>query len=224
MHSCEHMASRDPETGQFVSGAAGLPGYQNLEIQLVENSLSAQSDLLSGTTFLPQWDSFEPVGGLQRDERAELVGIRGVEVLEHSAIGGNDQPGGMALGYELSMDPERFGGRDSADEQDIQGVTGIDKAILVAVEPDIVRIDHFNVSNEFDSVDSTNGTGTGGGGTTTDRRIVDWNLRDQYGRGPVLDRHDQLYMHSTLRKTGDSNSNYDFHVIYLLAWHVTEAE
>lgn len=210
------MPTRDPQTGQFVSGEAG--GWNNLEPQFVSTTLDVKNDAAAGGYTHEQYQSFEPLGGLQRNEFAELVAIIGTESARADAIGGNDIPGSCAFHYELSLDPEMFGGREEVTSENIDGVTGIDTSAVVAVEPDILRHGHLRVSAGFN--DTVNGPG--GGGHVHADRPVDHNYRDLLGGGPVLDRHDQLYQHVDRSHVGDTNASYSLHTDWTLFWNVFE--
>lgn len=214
------MAARDPQTGQFVSGGGtpGLPGYENLEIQVVTDALAYQADAVTGNSVHEQWASFEPVGGLQRGEFAELVAIVGVEMAHGEGIAGNEDPGSCSFHYEMSLDPELHGGRDTVRDEDVDGVTGHDTVVLEAVDPDILRHNKLTSSIGFD--DDTNGNG--GQGALVDRSDVMLGYRGLLGGGPVLDRHDQMYLHAESAHVGDGNSKHVLHIDYLLYWSIFE--
>lgn len=205
-------------------GSSASEGYNDLEIQLVSVKLSLESDYGSPGILHEQYWMNEPLGGIQRGEVAELVAIKGNVTAFEQSIGGNTRPGSCEFLWELTMDPEFNGGEGASVDNDIDGVTGAKTADGSHVEPDILDKQHLGVSNEFDSTDTTNGVGTGGGGTTSLVSSLDVNYRDLLGGGPVLDRHDRLYQHADVELLGDANSEYHLDTRAVFFWDVQEDE
>lgn len=197
-------------------------GYDNLEIQILDNELNVQSDATSAKYEAPQYVSVEPLGGISRGEVAELVGIIGQVSAYSESIGGNTDPGSCRFEYSLSLDPEINGGRVASNEKDIDGQTGIDVNEVNAVDPDLLQNYVLAPSNEFNELDTTNGVGTGGGGTTFVSYDVQLDYQSLFGGGPVLDRHDRLYQHANLTLVGDTNSEYSLLVRQNLLWDVRD--
>lgn len=201
---------------------AGDGGFEGLDIQVMDVDFKVQSDTTTGVYNVPQYDSFEPLGGLSRDERAELVAIVGQVAASHEAIGGNDIPGSCKFEWEFTLDPEINGGHAASQEQNVDGITGLDVVSVNRDDPDQLQNYVLRVGNIFGQYDATAGAGSGGGASIYSSYDVQLDFRNLLGGGPVLDRHDQLYQHASVELFGDTNSEYVLSTRQTLFWDVTE--
>lgn len=211
------MAARDPRTGQFVSSSAADEisfAAEDLDYQHIATRAEFRSDIGSGDNLFDPWTSWEPLGGLTRDELAELVLL-----VVRAAVSTNDSAGNdkarVTTEWELSsqssvqmIDPDDPGNRQS----DVDGVTGLDRADWdVESDPDI--LDHWNVSATV-MEDETDGVGLADRGDY----FAVHPLRQWYGRGPVYDRHSELFLHMWEQIAG--SPQVDMEVRISLAWDV----
>lgn len=187
-------ARRDPQTGQFVSTDAEdvvSAAYEDFDVQWLSNRVDVQSDMSTGNHLIEPWQRAEPLGGLTRDELAELVAFEVDAVVDPRGDAGTNS-GKVQMRGELSLDSTAhlcdLPALGTLDEN-IDGVTGLDRASRVLEsEPDIVDVWTVRGSER---ADATNGLGF-----TGDREYYAFvPLRARFGRGPVLDRHSEVFLH-----------------------------
>lgn len=194
------MPHRDPDTGQFVAGDPGRTrdaAYGDFDIQTFRTLANPNSALTSGIATFENWETFEPLGGLTRDELAELVYL---DVSVHpKAAPVADEEGHWSTAWEFSLDndPKAIDHDDSVDTADVDGVSGMDRDTWnIETDPDILDVASASV---MAAVDETSGPGAGTA-VPYDRT---YDFRAMFGRGPVLDRHSDLHVHLESDLSGD---------------------
>jgi len=172
--------------------------YQQFEVQLVvEGDGSDDAATVDG---LIQLDPLDPIGGLDNNEVAELVGYRmhvGIEV-EDSAEDG-DQNVGASIEFRGTFGANFNGAEDSISLNEI-GERSADTAFLNSTGATDTQVNATSTARDevFDSFRVTGaapfddqGNGLGGGGDST-LQTLEHYYRDTVGRGPVLDSNDDL--------------------------------
>lgn len=199
-----------------VTGRGGKAGYSDLEHQheYVEIRTTADYD---GTNTgeddltIPQLTVIEPLGGLGRDELAELVAVVHETLITSRTSNAGTVPADTHAYFEVSLDPtiqaSRYdpeGNIQYTDEFQLDGDgDGTDDTFIRTgpslVDPDIMwtaEAQHFPASE-----DAPSGSGWGGF-TTYDKTTLDF--QDLLGGGPVLDRHNEVYFHGSLGGHGSA--------------------
>lgn len=194
------MAARDPSTGQFIpAGAARTKdaAYEDFDIQQVHVEISTGAGLGSAITTFEDWHTSEPLGGLQRDELAELVALM-VDVYNEPE-GSAEVAGRVGVRGELSLDsdPHLVDLDDAVLTSDVDGITDLDRRVWeLESDPDVLdRWMTYGVNHD----DETNGL-SNSSETVYSRTYA---YRPVFGRGPVLDRHSDLHWHIDLDTNGD---------------------
>lgn len=212
------MPHRNPD-GTFASSETG--SYDNYEIQTIVTGL--QTDEVNITDALekfPQFNTFEPLGGLARNEVAELVSMTGLAAVGIPAT--SDAAAGTQayVHSELSLDPETstmpiLAG--DVTESDKDGVTGVDARNVSITDPDTVH--SHSLYAEARSLDDTNGSGAGGTGDTLEYQTA---FRPLFGHGPTVDRHDNLFVHLGYDSAGTAQPRLKYYDKMTLVWDVRE--
>lgn len=219
------MAVRDPQTGRFVAGDDLLPGVQHsydaFDIQNVKVTMQGHQDLSSGNTLFEQFHSIEPLGGLGRNEVAELVAL--LRTYDVAPLAAGNAPGHLQTQWELSFDSSAHylgqadDGDEVSDDDNVDSVTGLDREVADSVDVDVLAIMALGESSSYE--DATNGTGGSGGPTSmTDHRLY----RSWFGAGPTVDRHDELFYHAWLNTDGAASSRVTIMDQYI--WDVVEVD
>lgn len=210
------MPHRDPETGQFVGGDAEDRvsfAYQDFDVQHERVRFNPTDTLAGGLNVFEDFHEFEPLGGLQRDELAELVALYVDVALFPSPVA--DDEGHLRTHWELSMDSssQLVDPAAGSTESDIDGVTGADRTVWsLESDPDILDVAAVAYVSGFDEVD-----GAGMAGTESYQRS--YLYRPWAGRGPVVDRHTNFHVHMEEALVGDSTRG-QVHAYYQLIWDV----
>lgn len=177
--------------------------YDDLDVQTVQVEAELQTDLGTGQTIVENFHSIEPLGGLARDEIAELVTLNRVITARPQGSPSDDRT--ATAEWETSFDSSAHfinEGTEEISEQDVEGITGLDRRTADGVDVDVLLNDIVTVVGPWE--DETNGTG-GAAGTARDRTVIPY--RDWYGEGPTTDRHDEIFYHLFLDMFGAQNVN-----------------
>lgn len=217
------MAARDPQTGQFVS-TEDMNSYDGLDIEVVSAILDSDAtELTVGSGKIEPLFSWEPLGGLSRDEVAELVTLVAVVSLSLNSDVGTDDPAHMTADWELSFDSTATtlrlaAGQPDVTEADVGGITGVDSRSTRVVDFDVLDFGMASAANPYNN--ATDGTG---GGADSTHLAYSKPFRSWYGGGPVVDRHDELFVHvGFLRELTSAGIDFKLAMKYHLAWDVFE--
>lgn len=210
------MPHRDPETGQFVPADAedvASFAYEDFDVQHERIQFVLGSDLAGGTTTFEDFHTFEALGGLQRDELAELVALA-VHVATFASPAADDE-GHIRQGWELSMDgaSQLVDVDEGVTTTDVDGVTGVDRNVWsLESDPDILDVAQIAYVSGFDEVD-------GAGMAGSENYDRSYHYREWAGLGPVVDRHTNFHVHVEHTLSGDSTRGAVF-AYYQLIWDV----
>ena len=199
--------------------------FQHMDFQ---NSFRGQGDS-ANVAVEHTLDVLDSRGGLENDEVAELVSLRGYVVAGFEEGGSlNTDPGRAnyrgAIGADLA--PEEVPGEETvtADARLVDESDGgdFDAGNFVSRSSDDPGVfAHFegNISPGFSNL--TDGTGGGAGYDAV--RPVSVNMRELYGRGPVLDAADNV--NAFFRLVNERNSeNVEISGRFTAAWDVATVE
>lgn len=201
--------------------------YDDFEVQHFMHTYK-NSNAVSGNSTVGGSGRWEPVGGLTRDEVAELVARvdNGIFAFQHA---GASQNSVIHARYELSLSPDpqvtsvglinAFAPADDTTgfEQNIGPADGLE----VSYEGDGVIANDvlvFHFLHQFNHVSDT-AAGVGAGGTMH-MPHKDFNFRGMYGTGPIIDQHDTLYEHVDVDMDNPTDSF--LYVNQSLVWDVQE--
>lgn len=201
-------------------------GYDGLDVQFINANTSHN---VNDTDALLR-NQVEPVdGSLGRNEVAELVAVKASPWI---FVGTSDN---LSVGhgrYQLGTDPKphfnqgHFGFGEPASSQvevlDTDGPgtiteTDLNGNIVEDVENEIWL--QTQPHNNGSLSDDVNGLGAGG---TMHMAHVDIHFREMFGKGPVLDRHHDIYEVMTLEKTGEAGGAVSIYRNVQLYWDVQE--
>lgn len=211
------MPTRDPQTGKFVSGSTNT-AYDDYDVQHTVVEFSPDQTVGAGTTRVEPALSFEPLGGLGRNEVAELVAVlRHISVFAQDSGGASASNANVAMEWSFDSTAHFLQSTDSEMERinDAEGVAGLN--ILRGEGADIDVLDHYRRGTTTAAHDSTNGGVTGGG------HYADWELipyRNEFGQGPTADRHDEIFGHGVIEHI--SNCDVQFVDRRSWVWDVVE--
>lgn len=178
-------------------GQATGTEYDDFDVQHARSIITVESgDTLTLTT-AEQVNSIEPVGGLTRDEIAELVSLT-YHVAAVSETASPLDNTTFSISYEWTSDSEMRLSRGDLPEvtADLEG-TGLQ--LLADSEVDVDRLLFGHVRSHGGHSDDTNGEG-GGHDDTTDLWQIPY--RTWYGSGPTYDRHNELFENVEVNVTG----------------------
>lgn len=174
--------------------------YDDYDVQTVVVEMQPQQDIGAGSTVHDNVFSFEPLGGLARDEIAELVALT-ESTSTHPRVTDVEDPAETHTRWEVSFDSrsQLVDGSQSNVErlEDLDGVLGADVLVGQKVDVDILR--RFSLGACSSHSDDTAGEG-GPGAASNDFEIIPY--RQVYGSGPTVDRHDEIYYHVRQRTNG----------------------
>lgn len=192
--------------------------HQSLQFEHAATGADANSRFLSAI------DPLEDRGGLDGDQVAELVGMTVTVTCGPDNLNdliGQDQAEGSfeargVFGSDLSLEDQEEGWNRVEDESAEQG-SGF---VFGATRSDSAIFDQFNVAGMVGFSDAA--AGAGGGGTYAYQRYT-VNMRDLFGRGPVLDAADTLSLAVTIVKNNVA-ADVESTVRYKLIWDTATIE
>lgn len=163
--------------------------YDEFEIQTVTAGMESDTgNAAVGSNQDGTVHSFQPLGGLARNEVAELVG------LHENFIGWTEDEvaaGHAEGGYEVSMDstphligPGAASVGDELEQVDDHIASGVDALRGDTVDPDILRLIYWQGASESSAQ------------VYQEDRFIPYRM--WYGRGPTFDRHDEIFYHGTI--------------------------
>lgn len=198
--------------------------YDEMEVQRVGGTMFVGSGDLTGGNQVFAGDpvaSFDPAGGLEYGELAELVYAEIEEMnIAYSYSDSNDQsdPGAVEWALALQTQPSFVQGSDAAAD-----AADTDFNSLNAKTHDhgdrLLRGQTVQ-SNSF--ADETNGPGGGGGGGGPSR--WEYDFRDVAGRGPMFDHQDELHVTTQANTDGLSSLPFGLSYTFHFIWDVVEVE
>lgn len=210
-----------------VGRGGGGQGWEELEKQQI-SAQTAIPDSEFPTGGLSEWGQTEytiaPVGGLDRQEIAELIAIESYGIFAFS------QPSGDEVGIsvsdcevELSLNPDQqMIGPAPVEEttdtfvDDASGETvTINKNLRESTSTDVLF--WSKPHNWIGWDDETNGSG---GGSTMHMDHWHRNYRELLGGGPEVDQHDTLYLYQSLGQHNMTNSPINLYNNFHLYWDV----
>lgn len=217
------MPHRDPETGQFVAEDGVTMDFQNhwyddLEEETVDIQAQVGSGNLTGTNDVLQTTSeYEPVGGLQSGEVAELVAVR---LLEHwvwvlPAGSAGTTPGRVVYDVIVGMDGaiEDRVTFDGATNNNVNKNNATRRPGPVVWQSRAVGQQAFN--------DTVNGTG-GQGGSVQFQSASWYSYRDVAGVGPLFDRSDSMAANQSFIADQIDSENLQGRLRLQMLWDIHE--
>lgn len=203
-------------------GPGGEPAYDEVEVQHISRNNNVPGD---GTSYVYR-TSYGPVGdSLGRGEAAELVGMK-VNVFLWAG-GGNARAHAR---YQLGLTPQvewneaglGYGndGTLEAFDSDPAGNTGAGSQAGGNFVSDVQNDVWLMLQpHQFGPMEDT-ASGTGHAGSIH-MAHMDFNFREMFSRGPIVDRHNDLW---EVFYASDNNSNADVSVYrtHILYWNVFE--
>lgn len=204
-------------------------GWENLEVQHVQTVDHENKDQVPHAGKRNYAHDFDPAGGLERGEAAELVALEANGIFAFvRPEGATDQtsPGNADHEMELSFDDDAnmigYASNTASGtvDADGRGAGGqLDIAERIKTDPDVL----FSMKpHNFMSFDD-GATGVGGG-ATMHMAHFDRNYRDFIGGGPIADRHDELFLHVALGEHNVTNAEIYLYNNLVLHWDVFEVE
>lgn len=202
--------------GTFASGSAG---YDDFEVQNVVTGIDTDSATITDAQEVFEgFNRFEPLGGLSRGEVAELVHCS----VQVTASVPNSSDSATVAWVEVSSETS-FDSiphllpitADDVSETDV--ITGLDARNVDITDPDPL-LDH-GISVSSVSLDDVNGSGSGG---YAESMGYDIPFRAQFGHGPTVDRHDQLFTHIGYQSFGTAQPDFRYFERLNLVWDVQE--
>lgn len=215
------MAARDPETGQFVPSGDGLT-YDDLEVQHIIGNDALPPAANAGVVYRYLRDYDIAGGGLDRGELGELVGykINGAFVTSPAdVVDVEDAHADWMMGVEPQdrIAAPLLGSPDTVDASDDalqESSDGSDPGIAGGFADYVDNGVWWNFQPHNFLPGSTAGTGG-----TMHMAHTHANFRDEFGRGPVYDRHNNIFEHWTLAGPGERINFYRSVVLY---WNIFE--
>lgn len=198
-------------------------GYDELEVQTVNTQMFTDAaNITDALEEFDQFNTFEPVGGLDRSEIAELVYVQ--TNVSMQITGSNDAAAGVHAHVlsELSSDPElnaTFLNASDRSETDVDGVTGVDAYNNVSNDPEVLQ--SHAVGAHAESLDDTNGSGSGASGSVLS---YDRPYRQVFGRGPTFDRHDDIFVHLGYNSEGTTQPDVEYYEKMTMVWDIHDSE
>lgn len=201
--------------------------YEDISEQRIDAVFAVNTGALSSTsieTFSQRVDFEVPeAGGLDKNERAELVGwvLEDVSVIVEQEASAGTEPGTARIGCELVFAQPGIGAITEVN----QGDAGTDGQISVdVVEENNPFISRAEARTESPFNDTTNGSG-GGGAHQRPTYLDEMWYRDHFGRGPVIDRfQDVIELVMSMRTVEMQNEGVNASVAWRLYWNVFEEE
>lgn len=198
-------------------------GYDELEVQTVNTQMFTDAvNITDALEEFAQFHTFEPVGGLDRSEIAELVYLQ--TNVSMQITGSNDAAAGVHAHVlsEFSSDPElnaTFLNASDRSEADKDGVTGVDAYNHVSNDPEVLQ--SHAVGAHAESLDDTNGSGSGASGSVL---AYERPYRQVFGRGPTFDRHDDMFIHLGYNSEGTTQPDVEYYESMTLVWDIHDSE
>lgn len=219
------MPHRDPETGQFVSGAGRPTSYRDYEFKHVRSHYDVDAGDLPGA-FPIEEEAIRTVDlddCLHRDELADLV-LLNIHALQASIPGTSSAESSLEARWELSLDhssemvleTDQDTGTDGGDS----GV--IDTAFAEADNPDILFFGEWSAEGSF--ADSAGGLGGGPDAPLIQSQI---DFPATFGACPRLDDRDEVVESFRFNDQGSadiSDSLIQLSVAYTLVFAVEEGD
>lgn len=209
----------------------GRSGVEDLEEQVVEVAYSVLGEDRAGdgSFVVDQIASFDPAGGINRDEVAELVAYQPRTALCRVRADGSEgqTPGNVDGQMEWSFNPDiQFMDGQTSDSKTVDDPNGTEAPVNI-LKTDYSGNDVFWTPQSFNTSafnDTVNGTGGGAGVENTQTSVGVVNLREEFGAGYIADVHDKVYCHGTIQAI--NNPNVDIHGITAakLYWDIQERE
>lgn len=223
-HGTGGGAVRDPETGRFVAQGDGRDfGYSDLDAQHIVFQVDTDNNLSDSLETVDPAISFDPLGGLARQELAELVMLKVDSVLQPSATDGADSGRFRAWG-EVSFDSDERTlvneAADVTDAGDYSDITGIQTREVDVVDIDV--LDAWAIYVNSPEYDTVNGVGMSASSVPYHNRTA---YRALLGAGPMVDRHDELHLHLAHSIEGEADFvDLRWDTRLTLLWDVFEKE
>lgn len=180
--------------------------WDELEHQFITARLLVRSELLfedsdDQEAQVEAWNSFEPTGGLARDQVAELVSL---EATSYMIVEDFDDSFGdvvpTTVDTYLSADSQfEFATLNRESDPENEQGTDIGNSILSGNNDDPDTLQQFSASVGGVQSDDSNGVGLNLNDSVVSH-VPMKNYRMNFGdMGPVYDRHDNFYFHSRFR-------------------------
>lgn len=212
-------------------GDAGAPvDYDRTERQSTGIDITVSADADS-RHFKEDVFVFDPAGGLDRGELAELVGGKYLVTVE---TGNSNQSGGVVM-YDLMLSTSADSGLSTAAgapgvnhlyqdeivqfEDEVGPPATTAQAEILHDEDDDDRIFWYNDICQGTIEDDTNGVGAGPD-YHKHTEMIDYRLGG--GSGPVFDRHTELHWHYGCTQQGGEDVSFEIAAMAWLIWHVFE--
>lgn len=223
MFRCE-PGSGERDTGEHPTklatrqDAEDVPSnrYEDIDVQRVISHLDTDAGQFTDSQeVIAPWQVFEPLGGLARDELAELVYLDVHAVVSADSV---DNDGRYELYHEVSLDsdPDTFTILAGAQNRtDVNGVSGLDSRDADVIDVDIIDAGSTYLHSGLE--DTTNGPGEG---PVWKKYNQNYRYRQLLGAGPVLDRHSEVNHHIAFQITGNTSTNFQYRLETTFWWDV----
>lgn len=193
-----------------------VEAWDELEHQIFTVEVEVnESDWGTGLGLWQPVITIDPVDGLERDEVAELVALEYVMVLSDNKA--HTDEARIRSGFEVSLEPtakilpvvsNTFSQTQTFDKAPTDGGTaqvGLSPGTNIdsstggedqggILDTDVLMWDSMRTWNG--AQDTTTGAGAGGENRSTHHKLI--NYRDEFGRGPEVDRHNNLFVHALM--------------------------
>lgn len=179
--------------------------YNNLEEQYMKEVVAVDGgdDDDAGQSSTISYDVTER--GLDRGEIAEVVAIHTTASmnLQESEVATQTEPGSVHISNSFGTNPDGDGsvGLTPA-EISLESVSNVEFGFNSATQDELGILDQVEIGYNMPFSDATNGFGGGGMVPTVDHLL---NLKEMFGRGPMVDRFDDFFSHYlvTVRSISD---------------------
>lgn len=208
-------------------GRAGKDSYDNLETQMITETIEVGDAQLDATT--QRWGDEQPyrvpnAAGLDRGEVAELVGynVMDMDLWFQNPATDIDSTGTATwetFGTIVGNLPDNVLRNDEKIENDGgngQNLSVTDREILDGA------IFYARVSSYNGYTDSTNATGGSGSFTSTSPEFV--NFRDSFGLGPLMFSDDRWWHEFALNSYQNDGTKIFGKLVYQLYWDIWERQ
>lgn len=209
-----------------MDGGDSADSYSDFEIQ----HITGQAQKLNGTGG-SEWDYItEPLdqNGIDNDEVAELVYYKrtlSMYVRQDGTVGSNDGSAKGEFGFGINLpnaDAHLLNLTGDGVTLDPNEVNADQGDFLVNSVDDPGILDSETVAVTRDKANTTDGVGAGA--EYSEPTIWELNMRDAFGRGPFLDRSDDLSLFVEINNYGIDNARVDIAVDIKLVWDVHEVD
>lgn len=214
------MASRDPQTGQFVSGSGTATNYRDHQGQHVRATFRDNGLPADGKMSIADIVEVTPPGD-RRQEEAELVALHvhnlRTEIDEAEVTDGD----GIRAGFEISRDEDIGSLTQYRTERDLSNNTLESDTVSNAAS----ALSRQTIQTDNDQLWFALLRGEAGGGGRVNARGGPWyiDFRRTFGSGPIFTGGDAIHVHGRVNSIARA-SNWVTDVQFSLYWAVRDRD